>query len=342
MITNNQELSEGMFKALTHDEYSKGEADFSATELITPSRIIALARRNKERLTEDASDLVYRILGRSVHSLIDNARKSIAGDNHELRTEYIMKVLGDYSAGEIQTSALPDAINEAVKTADNDAVFKATGLEFESRKFVVIPIDGIKIILSGQLDYFDTKSGEIRDYKVTSRWVSADGAKDEWEKQMNIYAYILRMHGRTPQRAVIEAIYRDWSKTQAARDKSYPQKQIEQFEITLWSAEVAEAYVIGRIRSHLRAIAEQNEPKIEVCSKDERWERNEQFAVTKPGRTRAIRVLDTNEDALVWIGKNKRVDEIMSIEHRPGQSVRCESYCPVKEFCSFHKYFTER
>lgn len=340
-ITNKEGISEGLFLALSLDEYSKEGADFSATELIAPSRIVALTRRHSKELNEDASDIIYRVLGRSVHSFVDNARKNIVGDNSELRNKYIMETLDRYTAGKIDTKDLPAALAQASKDADNERTYQLTKIRFENRIFVTLEINGIPIVISGQIDYWRETTGKIRDYKITSRWVSTDGVKNEWEKQMNIYAFLLRESGHDPKSATIEAIYRDWSKTMAARDSSYPQKQIEQFDVQLWEPNRAKEYVIERIKSHLRALSCDKEEEIVGCSKEERWERNEEFAVTKPGRSRALRVLDSREEAETWISEHKRAGESMSIEHRQGTSTRCISYCPVSQFCSYYKYFVK-
>ena len=54
----------------------------------------------------------------------------------------------------------------------------------------------------------------------------------------------------------------------------------------------------------------------------------------KPGRKSALSVHDTEADA--W----KAMKDGLTVEKRPGKSVRCESYCPVSDFCSFYKSLT--
>lgn len=72
-ITNKLELPSALYRALRNDPYSRGKADFSITELISPPRLIALKRKYEAELTEDASDRVWSLLGQAVHSIIERA-----------------------------------------------------------------------------------------------------------------------------------------------------------------------------------------------------------------------------------------------------------------------------
>lgn len=339
LITNSLGLSEGLFQALKHDEYDRGECDFSATELITPSRIVALRRAHEKELVEDASDLIYRVLGRAAHSIAENAKRGLANQNPEARVEKILGVLREFNSGHVDVLDLPKALTNAVEEADSGTVKLLYDFIFEERFYrkVTLP-DGREYTVSGQIDDYNIKEKIIRDYKLTSRWVSLNGEKDEWTKQMNIYAWLLRGNNYDPEKAIIEAMYRDWSKGQAARDPGYPQKQVEPFSIELWEPNVAEEYVLDRVMSHANAIGK-NEEDIPVCSEEERWSKSTTYAVTKPNRARALRVLDSRDEALSWIGQHKKPNETMSIEERPGESTRCINYCPVSDFCSFRKYF---
>ncbi|MEW5724152.1 MAG: hypothetical protein AB1896_13665, partial [Thermodesulfobacteriota bacterium] len=66
-------------------------------------------------------------------------------------------------------------------------------------------------------------------------------------------------------------------------------------------------------------------------------------AVMKEGRKSALRVLPTMEEAIAWSVENGLAETVAEeivwkkghrIVTRPGQSIRCESYCAVSGFCN--------
>lgn len=189
-------------------------------------------------------------------------------------------------------------------------------------------------VLSGMPDLYDEYQ-TLWDFKVTSRWVATFGAKDEWERQLNIYDFLLYSNGFETKKANVCAIFRDWAKTQAARDRDYPQYQVKVFPIKLWKGVDQKAYIEERIKLHVDA-AFRHQVSINdlpFCTPDERWEKPTKYAVMKKGRKSAVRVLDSMEDAEKYMEEKELSSKIHSIEIRPGESTRCEYYCIVKDFC---------
>lgn len=72
-ITNKGNLPTALVKAVQNDNYSKGEADFSTTQLGAPSRIVALKKKHADELEEDVSDLIYSLMGKLGHSILEAA-----------------------------------------------------------------------------------------------------------------------------------------------------------------------------------------------------------------------------------------------------------------------------
>ena len=65
--------------------------------------------------------------------------------------------------------------------------------------------------------------GKIIDYKTTSAWTTVFQSQiKEWTEQLNCYAYLYRTQGFSVDKLEIIAIYRDWSRTNALKDKNYP------------------------------------------------------------------------------------------------------------------------
>jgi hypothetical protein len=186
--------------------------------------------------------------------------------------------------------------------------------------------------LTGAPDLFDQDS-TLWDFKVTSRWVAVFGAKDDWEKQLNIYDFLFWVNGFTVKQAKVCAIFRDWSKTQAAKDKDYPQQQVKVFDIPLWNHEVQQDYIETRIKTH-QAAEKLSANELPPCTPDERWEKPTKYAVMKNKNKRATRLFDNSTDAEEFINGQKQPSEHdWRIELRTGESTRCEYYCMVKDFC---------
>jgi hypothetical protein len=62
--------------AVEADDYVRGEADYTATELIQPSRLYALKAHYWEDLVEDASDRVWALSGQARHTVLEKIAKS--------------------------------------------------------------------------------------------------------------------------------------------------------------------------------------------------------------------------------------------------------------------------
>lgn len=69
-ITNTQGLPAPLVKAVSHDDYNKGDAHYSVTELIKPPRIAALEKKYWDQLEEDASDRLWLLMGKAGHEVL--------------------------------------------------------------------------------------------------------------------------------------------------------------------------------------------------------------------------------------------------------------------------------
>ena len=64
-ITNTTGLPEAVFESLVHDDYTRGNSDWSVTQLIDAPQIRLL--RRKHGYTQDASEMAWMVLGKAVH-----------------------------------------------------------------------------------------------------------------------------------------------------------------------------------------------------------------------------------------------------------------------------------
>jgi len=173
--------------------------------------------------------------------------------------------------------------------------------------------------ISGCPDLFDGNT--ITDYKITSKYSIKNGVKAEWERQLNIYRYILVNNGWQPVGLQIVAICRD-----AGKDD----EKVVVLPVKLWSLEGTEKYIRDRIGLHIEA-----ETVLPYCTEDERWYTECKYAVMKAGNKRAIKLHSLKIEANLHMKMlQEKEKKVIYIEDRPGESKRCEKYCNVNKWCS--------
>ena len=184
------------------------------------------------------------------------------------------------------------------------------------------------ITLRGTTDlYRETNNGTIDDYKVVSAWSFVFGVK-EWEQQLNLYALLARMNGYPISNLYIDAFIKDWSEWEAMKSKKdgYPDKRFFRIGIPLWTPEQQDAYLNARLDVHLAEPVE--------CSPSEKWQSDTTFAVMKPGRKTAMRVLPSEDAAYSWISEQKNKKDLY-VNTRKGECKRCNRFCSVRSVCPY-------
>ena len=203
-------------------------------------------------------------------------------------------------------------------------------------------------VLSGAIDRQEFVSNDdgsrtvnIIDYKVTSVWSVIYG-KPEWENQLNCYAYLASKTNVGSLK--ICAILRDWNRRDAEKKEDYPKAPIVFVDIPLWDKSKTEEYIKDRIRIHQEAqISFDLNEDVGLCSDEDMWKKNDTWAVKKKGQKRAIRVLDSEEEANNYIDWHNETDQVytkktdLEIEFRSGEYTRCGNYCSVADFCKQYK-----
>ena len=82
---------------------------------------------------------------------------------------------------------------------------------------------------------------------------------------------------------------------------------------------------------------------INPCSDKDMWKKEDTWAVKKKGQKRAIRVLDSEEEAVKYMEWHNETDIAyvkkthLEIEFRGGEYTRCGNYCSVADFCNQYK-----
>lgn len=70
-FTNNTGLPEALVNAIIKDEYDRGNANISITELLKPPLMVQLERRYDKQIVVDVADSVWALLGSSVHYMLE-------------------------------------------------------------------------------------------------------------------------------------------------------------------------------------------------------------------------------------------------------------------------------
>ena len=184
--------------------------------------------------------------------------------------------------------------------------------------------------LSGQIDLYETKTGTLSDHKVTSVWSVLNGVKPDFEKQLNIYAYLMRLNGvEGIKKLQIINYLRDWSKRKA-NDKGYAPCQVAVQEVKMRDLDRVKQLINSRMIYHQESEGVPDD-LLPECTPQERWARPDVFAVMKKSRKSALRLCDSLEKAQAWISLNEKGDEVVK---RPGENVRCMGYCNLRKFCN--------
>jgi len=192
--------------------------------------------------------------------------------------------------------------------------------------------------ISGQTDTLtlteDQRSWIISDFKFVTSYKfkrSYSGElviPEDYEQQLNMYGHLLRENGFKVDGLKIVAIYRDWSKLEAKRDKNYPQLGAETHDVPLWSEDKAKTFMEERVRLHQAA-----ENDLPECDASERWAKPDKYALMPNAKSvRARKLFDSEIDATTWAAANNMKPGFV-VNHRKGANVRCENYCPVSEWC---------
>ena len=191
---------------------------------------------------------------------------------------------------------------------------------------MVLPYGDVTIV--GVTDLYHNKV--IEDWKITSVYSFLLGDKPEWERQLNCYRFLYTPLCLPVVGLKINAILRDWMKSKAEREDDYPAIPFVSVDVPLWDLDTLQKYIADRVSLH-----EESERVMEapICTPEERWERPTTYAVMKKGNKKAARVLASEQAAKDWIDLAGDSNAKYDIEERKGESVRCASYCVVRDVC---------
>jgi histone H3/H4 len=291
-ITNKHNAPQSLVDFAKKPHYFRGDSDYTVTQLIDSPRIRILRDWHSDKIEDDVYENIFRLVGTAIHSIVEDSSDS-AKHWHP----------------------------------------KATSVK-EERIF----IEREQSKVSGAIDIqYRNEDGTltIGDYKFTSS--HSLRFPEKWEKQLNLYRFLVEnANGNTDHPVVsrleVYAILRDWSFRTAQRDRDYPQTPGVTVPIRLWSKDETEDYFSDRLNVHMSAdLSTEFAGSPPSCTKEDMWEKDPTYAVKKKDRVRAVRVLDSMEEATQYLFDKD--DDKLFIEKREGERTRCQHFCDVAKFC---------
>ena len=323
-LTNEYGAPDEIVRAIQNDSYTKGGADFSVTELIKPPQIRRLWSEHEEDISVDVSDEMFKLLGTAVHRILDSAPKCKQCDG-----------TGEWWSGlDAYPTDIPTTIWEKFKVwsrlGEDSCVpcdsCDGTGViddgKIREKRFYA---DHNDTTISGAIDLIDPTHGSmvVTDYKVTSAYSVKKGLKEDWERQLNLYAWLLRQNGITATKLQIVAICRDWMKSRVGK-YDYPDSMVVVLSVPIWRDGRQDDYVDQRVRVHTQ---ESTLP----CTPEERWARGAYQVNPTHSKGGKPRSFDTMREATDHVNKQKTGS--YTIKDGDAKYVRCESWCEVAPFC---------
>ena len=253
----------------------------------------------------------------SVTSVIRGVRETILQRRHD------DEITGD--ASDMVWAIFGTAVHSVLEQAQESPS------QFKENKIVVEMPNGYE--LSGIFDLYDAETGVVTDYKTASVWKVKFAEFDDWRTQVLCYAWMLRKLGFFASGGEVVALLKDHSKTKAKLGEHPPSPVYK----VSWEFDESDFDDIGQWLERrfelIAACEELPDDRLPVCTPEERWRRDDKWAVMKKGRKTAIRLYDDPEEAQE---RADREGPSCYVQYRPGKDTKCEEYCSAAPFCSHY------
>ena len=340
-LTNLNNLPAPLVAACEDHHVSSG-SNLSLTSVYAPAKQVALQKKHRGEMTEDATQRIWSVLGQAVHVILERAvyernperRRIIEAIErleeieNDLRWAYL-----DENEDPIELSLEDEVIAESLNSARRILTQRLDAYPSDPEPSLIFAEEAwerevLGWRVRGRIDHLTLEPGirTLTDYKVTSVWSVKGETKEEWVKQVNLQCLFAPDHIREQiEKLQVGAILRDWRKNERLRHDDYPNEQVVVVPIPMWPLAKTAAYLEERVAIHQQAQLG-NMPD---CTPEERWEKPTIFAVHKKGNKGATRLYDTVEAAEKHVASQPGLE----LKVRPGESPRCAQYCSALPFC---------
>lgn len=268
--------------------------------------------------------VVKAVTSKESHRQADFSVTQLMKGSTEIALEMIHKDELEIDASDLFNALLGTSVHRILQEEETEGVLNEHFMKVRSYAGFTV---------SGIADVIDTVSRRIEDYKSCSVWKIRMKDYSDWREQLKCYLYMwheetgdLYTDGR------IVAMIKDFSPAEAERDYEYPRAPIVTVSFEYTEQEilsVGDTWTYKIIDVLQKLVAEDKG----CCSEAERWARPSKWALMKEGRKTAIKLYDTEAEAVEAQGEQKGY----YVEHRKGESTKCLRYCTVGKcgFCPF-------
>lgn len=261
-------------------------------------------------------DYEYKPQRYGVTSLLKPVRQILLQRRHDAEIEQ--------DCADMIWALFGQAVHKVLEESSNSAEL------FKEEKLTCTLDNGYTV--SGIIDLYDLENEVVSDYKTASIWKVIVGDYADWRRQGLAYAWLLKQAGLGCKKVIFYALLKDWSKAEQKRKADYPKLAVEPvtFDVTDEALQEIDTFLRNRIEE-LRNCEELPDEELPLCPASDRWNTGDKFAVMKNGRKTALRVCDSEEDAMDWRERNGGD----FIEKRPGTDKKCADYCSCCQFCDY-------
>lgn len=315
-FTNKHNLPEAIKNAILVDDHiSLG--NISVTQLIDSPQIRMLKKTHDYEM--DIMDMAAMVIGTGVHTVLERAElKGVFNSRVLQRASGILLELGEDKAAGYLIKVIKEKYEQDI---DDDIIVEKT-----------LTIEVLGWTISGTFDKYTKSTKHLDDNKTgTATALMYPETKKGWDRQLNIYAVMLRANDLPVDSALIVAFLKDWSKMKILQNRDYPKTPIIMHPVRMFPQEKVMAYIEKRVDLHQRAENGETIP----CTNEDRWAKADIYKVKKKGGKRSIKNCATIGLAEAYVEQNKdKIQGEVFIEHVPAESFRCKNgYCSVSDVC---------
>ncbi len=212
----------------------------------------------------------------------------------------------------------------------------------ESRLSLPFDICGTEYVVSGQFDLYDAATEQVTDWKTTATYSymrnSENPSDSDWFKQRPAYWLLLNKNGFSCKSGRVISLLRDWTRGKLRSDRKYPRIPMQEMVFTFTEPDdyIEVMHRLDERLSLLHLFMDTPDDLIPPCSRDERWERDEHWAVMKKGRKTAVKRCSTNAEADLIA---ESLGGAHYVEHRAGTPSKCIDYCECNTFCHYYRNY---
>lgn len=310
MITNKYSFPEPLVRAVikSRSRYSKGQSDYSATQLQVPVRINALRERHREEITEDVSDIIYSVMGSLGHSILELAAE---GSDDIVEKRFFYTVAGKVISGQADLVRCPGENKYSICDYKFTSVYSFK--------------DGIKPEYEAQLnilEYLLTMSERDAGREVEIEGLYSVPIYRDWSKsksnspdypQTGVEVFECPRWGLKRTEQYITEMVRRHEEAKSLPDDELPICTPEE----RW--ETTPSYGV---------IAEGNSKATKTFWGEQGKEEAESLAVELTEKSRKI-----NKKT----GELGEPTKVYTVKYTPGESKRCVDWCSVCQWCNYYK-----